>query len=196
MKINLFPFIPGAACLLACLLSTSGCVVNQREQQVQMQQQRADNEIIMEDLRRMRARIEVMEQDMQRLANQYNSTVSDQTRSQSSQIQGINASLDELQKRIQQVDSARENDKREIVDSLSKKISAVLGSQSSSSRSTSTQQRRSTSNEGYEHTVQPGETLSAIAKAYGVRPDDITQANNLKSADILRVGQKLFVPAP
>jgi len=162
---------------------------------MQMQQQRSDNEIIMEDLRRMRARIEVMEQDMQRLANQHNSSLSDQTRSQSSQIQGINASLDELQKRIQQVDAARESDKREIVDSLSKKISAVLSSQSSS-RSSSSTPRRSTSNEGYEHTVQPGETLSAIAKAYGVRPDDITQANNLKSADLLRVGQKLFVPAP
>jgi len=194
MKINNISLLLMKACLPTCLLFTSGCVINQREQQMQMQQQRSDNEIIMEDLRRMRARIEVMEQDMQRLANQYNSSMSDQTRSQSSQIQGINASLDELQKRIQQVDAAREKDKREIVDSLSKKISAVLSSQSSPR--TSSTPRRSTNNEGYEHTVQPGETLSAIAKAYGVRSEDISQANNLKSADMLRVGQKLFVPAP
>jgi LysM repeat protein len=44
--------------------------------------------------------------------------------------------------------------------------------------------------------VAPGETLSAIAQAYGARSADIIEANGLQSADMLRVGQKLFIPAP
>lgn len=196
MKLSRYSFYIPVAALAAAMITTSGCVINPREQEMYMQQQREDNLLLQEDLRRMKARIDAIEQDMQRLANQYNSSNSDQSRVQQAQIQGINASLDELQKRIQAVDAARENDKREIVDSLTRKVSTVLSSQSSGSRNSSPAPKRAVNNEGYEHTVQPGETLSAIAKAYGARPDEIIQANNLKSADVLRVGQKLFIPAP
>ncbi len=46
-----------------------------------------------------------------------------------------------------------------------------------------------------EYTVQPGATLSAISKAYGVSISDIKKANNM-SSDILRIGQKLKIPVP
>ncbi len=46
---------------------------------------------------------------------------------------------------------------------------------------------------GYEHKVEPGQTLSAIAKAYGVSVKKIKDANNLTS-DAIRVGQVLFIP--
>jgi LysM repeat protein len=176
------------------LFGATGCVVDQQEQRSVMQQQREDSIIMEENMRRIRARLDAIESDMQRLAQQINASSTDLSRANQSQIAGFNATLDELQKRIRAVDAARESDKKEIVDSLSKKISAVLASQPSRSSSTSTQ-KRSVSNEGYEHEVQPGETLSAIAKAYGVSSADIIQANGLKSADVLRVGQKLFVPA-
>jgi LysM repeat protein len=42
--------------------------------------------------------------------------------------------------------------------------------------------------------VQPGETLSEIAKAYGVSVSVIIRENNLQKPDQLRVGQKLFIP--
>ena len=53
---------------------------------------------------------------------------------------------------------------------------------------------------GYEHIVAPGQTLWTIAKAYrqhGVKVsvEKIRKANNLKSTDSIRVGQKLFIPA-
>ena len=176
------------------LFGATGCVVDQQEQRSVMQQQREDSIIMEENMRRIRARLDAIESDMQRLAQQINASSADMSRANQSQIQGFNATLDELQKRIRAVDAARESDKKEIVDSLSKKISAVLAAQPSRSSSTSTQ-KRSVSNEGYEHEVQPGETLSAIAKAYGVNTADIIQANGLKSADVLRVGQKLFIPA-
>ena len=47
--------------------------------------------------------------------------------------------------------------------------------------------------EFYKYTVEPGATLSVIAKAYHVSVSDIKRANNLKS-DIIRVGQKLYIP--
>ncbi len=46
---------------------------------------------------------------------------------------------------------------------------------------------------GYEHKVEPGQTLSAIAKAYGVTVKAIRDANNLPN-DTIRVGQVLFIP--
>ena len=55
------------------------------------------------------------------------------------------------------------------------------------------------SERGYEHVVQKGETLWAIARAYreqgvGVTAENIRIANNLKKDSILRIGQKLFIP--
>ncbi|MCF7838219.1 MAG: LysM peptidoglycan-binding domain-containing protein [Candidatus Marinimicrobia bacterium] len=47
---------------------------------------------------------------------------------------------------------------------------------------------------GYEHTVQPGETLSAIAAAYKVSSRAIIDANNLTKPDFLQAGQVLFIP--
>ncbi len=195
MKMYKHPFIALAALSTITLFGSTGCVIDQSEQQSVMQQQREDSLILQEDLRRIRARIDAIESDMQRLSQQVNSVNSDLSRANQSQMAGFNATLDDLQKRIRQVDAAREADKKEIVDTLSKKISSVLATQSSRPSSTSSQQRRSVSNEGYEHEVQPGETLSAIAKAYGASSADIMQANGLKSADMLRVGQKLFIPA-
>jgi len=43
------------------------------------------------------------------------------------------------------------------------------------------------------HTVQPGETVSEIAKQYGVSIADIIAANNLSNADFIRVGDKLSI---
>ncbi len=49
---------------------------------------------------------------------------------------------------------------------------------------------------GYEHEVEPGQTLSEIARAYGVRMEAIVKENNLKDAGAIRAGQKLFIPRP
>ena len=48
---------------------------------------------------------------------------------------------------------------------------------------------------GFNHTVAPNQTLSLIAREYKTTVDAIMKANNLKSANQIRVGQVLFVPA-
>jgi len=44
------------------------------------------------------------------------------------------------------------------------------------------------------YTVQPGNTLSAIAAQFGVSVDEIVAANNLPSAAALQIGQELVIP--
>ncbi len=45
----------------------------------------------------------------------------------------------------------------------------------------------------YEHKVESGQTLSAIARTYKVSVNDIKTANHLKS-NIIRIGQVLLIP--
>jgi LysM repeat protein len=50
---------------------------------------------------------------------------------------------------------------------------------------------------GFEtYEVQSGDTLGAIAEAYGVTVEEITAANNLESPDVLDVGDVLVIPVP
>jgi len=44
------------------------------------------------------------------------------------------------------------------------------------------------------HTVSPGQTLSSIARLYGISATDIATANNLTSANQLQSGQTLRIP--
>jgi len=46
------------------------------------------------------------------------------------------------------------------------------------------------------HTVQPGETLSSIARDYGVSYQAILDANGLEDPNLIRVGQELIIPIP
>ena len=48
--------------------------------------------------------------------------------------------------------------------------------------------------QGYEHVVRSGETLSVIARQYGVTVQAIVEANELADPNTLRTGQKLFIP--
>jgi murein DD-endopeptidase MepM/ murein hydrolase activator NlpD len=45
------------------------------------------------------------------------------------------------------------------------------------------------------HVVQPGETLSDIARAYGITADALIGANNLASSVDILVGQRLVIPS-
>ncbi len=47
---------------------------------------------------------------------------------------------------------------------------------------------------GVQHTVKSGETLTGIAKKYGVPMKSIANANNLKSLDRIQIGKKLIIP--
>lgn len=44
------------------------------------------------------------------------------------------------------------------------------------------------------YTIQQGDTLSAIAAAFGVSVEDIVALNSLDNADAIQAGQKLSIP--
>lgn len=188
----LFWMKPAAAAM--CLLFSSGCVAMQ-EQRAAMQEQREDAVILEDDVRRLRGRLEALENEVERLTQQVSQSGSEQNRAMQSQVQGVNSAMEDMQRRLRALEAGREADRKEIVDTISKRVADLINKQAPRA-STPPPRTKPISNEGYEHQVQPGETLSAIAKAYGARSADIMEANGLQSADKLRVGQKLFIPAP
>lgn len=46
------------------------------------------------------------------------------------------------------------------------------------------------------YTVQPGDTLGAIAQQFGVTVEAIAAANNIADPDFIDVGQVLIIPEP
>ncbi len=86
----------------------------------------------------------------------------------------------------------RETLKKEIVGEISSEVAKLLAAQqkaAANARATPAAQSQT----GYEHKVQAGQTLSAIAQAYGASVEKIKKANGLKN-DVIRVGQVLFIP--
>ena len=61
---------------------------------------------------------------------------------------------------------------------------------------------KQTTNTAVEHTLSPdgtytvvsGDSLSSIAKRFGVKTSDIIRANDMQNPDSLRIGQKLHIP--
>lgn len=76
----------------------------------------------------------------------------------------------------------------EVDRSVKTSIANIPKSRSSSGGSTS-------SGKFYEHEVQNGQTLSEIARVYEVSMEEIKRENNIKDGSLIRVGQKLLIPA-
>ena len=92
--------------------------------------------------------------------------------------------LKALEDRINAVDAARQADKRAIIDQLAKELAGMSSGQTAG---------KPAATDAKEHTVMKGETLSGIAKTYGVSVPDLKKANSLTTDD-LKIGQKLVIP--
>jgi LysM repeat protein len=97
--------------------------------------------------------------------------------------------LDDLVKKL---DTAREQDRKIIVDEVSQEIDRLSKKVQANSAPAAPKQPPVVE-EGVEHEVTKGETLNSLAKTYGVTVKQIQDANNLSSTS-LKVGQKLFIP--
>ena len=122
------------------------------------------------------------------------------------------ASADDVKKlaeQVQEIDQKRQEDNQKIMKAL-EKLSRGGGSHTpdvspnptpiDTGTTTPTQTSGGPQN-GYYYTIAPGNTLSAIAKAYraqGVKVsvDEILKANPGLSANNLIVGKKIFIPSP
>ncbi|HXB58503.1 MAG TPA: LysM peptidoglycan-binding domain-containing protein [Candidatus Acidoferrales bacterium] len=121
------------------------------------------------------------------------------------------ASTDDLKKlaeQVQEVDKKRQEDNQKILDALEKLGKSGGGdyrkpdvSPNPTPVNNTPIANGSNPQQGYEYTIAPGNTLSAIAKAYraqGVKVtvSQILAANPGLSANNLIVGKKIFIPSP
>jgi LysM repeat protein len=96
--------------------------------------------------------------------------------------------LQALEARVRAIDEAREKDKKVILDQLAKELAAIGSTRGGAATTASS---GSASSNGY--VVQKGDTLTSIAKSYGVTIAELRKANNLAN-DEIKTGQKLVIP--
>lgn len=155
----------------------------------------ADVNYLREELRRLNSRLDASEAELGRVQGDIVAAQSARPDTASAaQVSALQTQLDDLQRQIRALAAARVQDKKEIYDDISRKIAALLKSAPTVSGASRPTKPRSGSQTGIEHVVQPGETLSKIAAAYGKKMQVIMDDNGLKNADSIFVGQKLFIP--
>ena len=111
----------------------------------------------------------------------------------------LRAENTELRKSLNAQEKARAADKEALLKEVSDIVaSGKTAAPSPPPKSSPSPAPAPSSGEGFEHIVQPGQSLWAIAKAFQdqgikVSVDDIRTANQLKNSN-LHAGQKLFIP--
>jgi membrane-bound lytic murein transglycosylase B len=141
----------------------------------------SDIESLKLDVSRLKDRLEGVEAAQDSLHGE----MADLRRSQDKDTDQLKARLAEIDRKIELMNRARKQLRDEIVDTLTRNMANVMRKQTSS---------RARVEEGLEHVVKPGETLSEIAAVYGVTVNRIVKANNIKRPDDIKVGKKLFIP--
>ena len=185
--------------LITGLLALAGCDTTSREIQREQVSQRQTIMELQEKQETLNVNLQNTQEENARLRQQIEEmkTELQASRQTSSAYAGDIARLDEL---VQKMNSAREKDRRVILDEVSQEL-ARMSQRTASAYSTSSgpsasppPPKKAASEVGYEHIVKKGETLFAIAKAYGIPAIAIAKANGLKETSPLKAGQTLFIP--
>lgn len=158
--------------LFVSLFVLTGCETMHGSSQADRAARTQDHLLIQEQQRRLSGRIESLELE----------------------IEQLNRDLVRLREqqdaRARSLEQKMEADKRDMIARITGEIERLLRQQAAAAPAPAPR----TQQHGIEHTVRPGETLSTIAQAYNVTPRVLTEANRIQNPDVLRVGQKLFIP--
>lgn len=172
--------------LLLTVLLLSGCTTLRSDRRGQALRRDNDLNALKARVAKLENRVNDIEGARQRLYEE-NDALRAAVRKDSERLR---EELVAVQRLVKTVETARARDRQklmdEIVEILSKRVSTMLDQlQTASGR-----QR------GREHIVEQGQTLSEIAREYGVTVKAIVRANEeLKTEHtIIRPGQKLFIP--
>ena len=182
--------------LAAALLAAPGCTTLVDSDDDVPLATRAEVDYLRGEIRRLNDRQSASESEFGRFQGEMMSAQAGQSAfASAAQVQSLQTQLEDLQRQIRALDAARVQDKKEIYDDISKKIATILKTSAPApARPTATARPRSGSQTGIEHIVQPGESLSKIAAAYGVKMNVLVEENGLSDPSNIRVGQKLFIP--
>lgn len=147
-----------------------------------------------EDLRALQEKLGQFSNDV-RAAQEDAASVKGEVARLKSENESLKKEIARLEGLIQKIEAAREQDRRTIVEEVSKEVASLRRAAPAEAPKPPPPPKPSKPvvEEGYEHVVAKGEFLAAIAEAYGVSVAQIKEANKLKSNE-LRVGQKLFIP--
>lgn len=182
----------GALCVASLL---TGCATFWEDPEAAARRQREDALILDERFRQVAGRIETLEMDAAALRRELEQQRQAADTAGAARIRSLEEQIATLDRRLRESEAARERDRKEIIEALSQRMADLLQSSGAAGARTGTAARRGNRG-GWEHEVKPGESLSTIAAAYGVRISAIVEANQLRDAHMIRVGQKLFVPEP
>jgi len=152
-----------------------------------------------EDIRLIQEKIGQLENDLQALKGD-NETLNAGIVRLKTDLAAERKSHEQLQKEIERLDglirkldAAREQDRKTLVEEVGREINRLIQKNSPKPPSSSEKTGKTKVQEGVEHTVEKGQTLTAIAEAYGVSKKSIMEANHLTKSE-LKAGQKLFIP--
>jgi cell division protein FtsB len=192
------PTAPAAAPIMAAAIAA------QEGAEERYKRMAADLQALQMDNESLKAKIASLEQKIDDLRQHLAASASNS---------GLQDDLKRLAEKIAEVDKKREADKQVISDEIRKSIAGLektLAGAGAPSRSTSPRvppvaETPPTEN-GFSYTIQDGDTLSAILKAYnadfkskGWKTITFKQAKEAKPTidwDRLRVGQKIIIPRP
>ena len=136
------------------------------------------------EMQRVSAQVDVLATNQEELSDRLR-----KTEAMKSEIESLKAEVAALKGAISELRREMGGQREEIVRDLSKKIATI---QPPAPKPTPTPKPRPTG-PCYEYTVQQGDTLSLIAKAFGTTVQKIKDLNGMKS-DALKIGQKVNVP--
>ena len=142
------------------------------------------------EMQRVSAQVDVLASNQESLSSRLR-----KCESTSDEIAGLRAEVAALKGTIAELRRAMQSQREEIVRDLSKKIASMQPPPPPKTQSApaTPKPRQAYSGPCYEYTVQSGDTLSLIAKAFNSSVQKIKDVNGMKS-DSLRVGQKINVP--
>ncbi|MBQ1568681.1 MAG: LysM peptidoglycan-binding domain-containing protein [Kiritimatiellae bacterium] len=143
-----------------------------------------------EDVQRVAGQVDILEQNQNAIADRVAKL------EKNSEIAALKAEIAALKSEIASIRKEMQSQRSAIVSDLSSRIDKQEKERRVQAEREAERQRQAERSAGPRgtYTVQAGDTLSLIAQAFNTTVSKLRQMNGLKS-DMLRIGQKLTVPA-
>lgn len=186
----------GTAFFVGLIATTSLLAQRADPRALELANLREDVRLLQQTVAELRASVEQVQRDNAAL-----NSPAESGKSAYATLAQLNDALAQLK---QSTDAELAGQKRDILQTVAQQISklaketnaavAAVAKGQASRATISTQFTDDFPKEGVTHTVQAGETLSTIAKKYGVPMKTIQNANRIADPTKLMVGQSLFIP--
>jgi LysM repeat protein len=180
------------------LAALTGCVAMQGEPERPVATQ-DDLNYLRAELTRQQQYIHSLEEQIGQLngdvaQNRYQTASAMSGYASAAQLQALQGEVGALRQQVQALDQARAKDRQAIYDDITKKVTSLMKTAGGGGGGRPSGGTRTGPQTGIEHVVQPGESLSKIAAAYGVKMNVLVEVNGLSDPGNIRVGQKIFIP--